>query len=127
MLNESSLMAFLDCDQLIRCEEVFEHKGRLWVFLELMDGGDITKIVVSKRGDFSEAFVKYTLYSVALGLKKMHFHNILHRDIKSDNIFCRANGDIKLADLGFSVFLTEQKAYRDTQRGTPSWISPEIA
>ena len=56
----------------------------------------------------------------------MHNKNILHRDIKSDNILVRPNGEIKLADLGFSVFLSEQEAYRKSQRGTPSWVSPEI-
>ena len=44
---------------------------------------------------------------MAQGLKAMHDKNILHRDIKSDNILCNAQGDIKVADLGFSVFLTE--------------------
>ena len=73
-----------------------------------MEGGDLTNIIVHKRGNFSEDFCKYSLYQVALGLQGMHSHNILHRDIKSDNILCRPNGEIKIADLGFSVFLTEQ-------------------
>lgn len=106
MINECSLISFLDSEQLIRCEEVYDYQDRLWIFLELMEGGDLTNIILAKRGDFSEAFVKFTLFQVAQGLKKMHSYNILHRDIKSDNIFCRPNGDIKLADLGFSVFLT---------------------
>ena len=57
----------------------------------------------------------------------MHNKNILHRDIKSDNILCSPDGRVKLADLGLSVFLSEQQQYRDTRRGTPSWFSPEIA
>lgn len=112
---------------MIRCEEVYEYQNRFWVFIELMDGGSFTKIVLDRRGDLSEDFCKYSLYQVALGLQAMHKHNILHRDIKSDNILCRANGEIKIADLGFSVFLTEQQEYRQTQKGSPSWISPEIA
>lgn len=95
--------------------------------MELMDGGELTKIIIDKNGSFSEDFIKYTLFKVALGLQKMHSYNILHRDIKSDNILCSHNGDIKIADMGFSVFLSEQQQYRSTQLGTPSWISPEIA
>ena len=95
--------------------------------MELMEGGELTKIIIGKNGNFSEEFIKYSLFKVALGLQKMHSHNILHRDIKSDNILCRPNGEIKIADMGFSVFLSEQQQYRSTQRGTPSWISPEIA
>ena len=40
---------------------------------------------------------------------------------------CDRTGEIKIADLGFSVFLSEQQAYRKTKRGTPNWVSPEIA
>ena len=57
--------------------------------------------------NFNADFIKYTLYAVAKGLKDMHKNNVLHRDIKSDNILFRADGDIKIADLGLSVFLHE--------------------
>ena len=106
IINECSLMAYLDCDQLLRCEEVYDYQDRLWVFLELMES-DLTKIVVAKNGDFSLEFIKYTLYRVAQGVRRMHQHNILHRDLKSDNILCNSTGEIKVSDLGFSVFLSE--------------------
>ena len=73
-----------------------------------MEGGDLTKIIVERQGNLTENFCKFSLYQVALGLQSMHSRNILHRDIKSDNILCRPNGDVKIADMGFSVFLTEQ-------------------
>ena len=57
----------------------------------------------------------------------MHNRNVLHRDIKSDNILSSMDGNIKLADLGFSVCLSKQEEYRKTKRGTPNWVSPEIA
>ncbi len=87
----------------------------------------MTQIILDKNGGFTEDFCKWSLYQVAQGLQAMHSKNVLHRDIKSDNILCRPNGDIKVADMGFSVFLSEQDQYRQTQKGTPSWVSPEIA
>lgn len=87
----------------------------------------MTDIILERRGNFSEDFVRWSLYQVAKGLAAMHSKNVLHRDIKSDNILCRPSGDVKLADLGFSVFLSEQTQYRMSQKGTPSWVSPEIA
>ena len=63
---------------------------------------------------------------VAMGLREMHQMNILHRDIKSDNILCSTDGQIKIADLGFSVSLTQQDAFRRTRMGTAQWVSPEI-
>ena len=62
----------------------------------------------------------------AKGLAEMHKQGILHRDIKSDNILCNRSGDIKLADLDISVFLTEEQPYRNTFCGTDEWMSPEI-
>ena len=52
---------------------------------------------------------------------------MLHRDIKSENILIRKNGDIKIADLGLSVFLHEQQMFRNSLKGTTNWFSPEIA
>lgn len=67
----------------------------------------MTKIVLAKNGAVSEDFCKWSLYQVALGLQGMHKHNVLHRDIKSDNILCDSDGTIKIADMGFSIFLSE--------------------
>ena len=91
-----------------------------------MEGGAITNIIVSKRGGYSEEFCKYSLYQVALGLKEMHSKNVLHRDIKSDNILCSPEGQIKISDLGFSTSLSQEEAYRRTRMGTAQWVSPEI-
>ena len=57
----------------------------------------------------------------------MHKEHVLHRDIKSENILIRKNGDIKIADLGLSVFLNEEQMFRNSMKGTKNWFSPEIA
>ena len=86
----------------------------------------MTDIVCNEYKTYSEDFCRYSLYKVALGLSKMHARQVLHRDIKSDNILTSASGEIKITDLGFSVFLSEQNEYRKTKKGTPNWVSPEI-
>ena len=72
-------------------------------------------------------FCRYNLFNVLLGLDDMHKKNVLHRDIKSDNILSNSEGEVRVADLGFSNFLSDKDKYRKTQGGTMNWIAPEIA
>ena len=127
VINECSLINHLNTPYIVSCEEVFEFDNRIWVFLELMEGGDLAHIVMKSSDTYTEDFCKYSLLMVARGLKVMHDNNVLHRDIKSENILCRPDGTVKIADLGLSVFLHEQQMFRNSLKGTANWFSPEIA
>ena len=74
-----------------------------------MDQGAMTDICIEDNENYSEDFCKYSLYKVARGLLAMHNKNVLHRDIKSDNVLYSLDGQIKITDLGFSCFLSEQE------------------
>ena len=92
-----------------------------------MDGGSMEHIVQDYYLKYSEAFCKYTLFNVAKGLLALHTQNVIHRDIKSDNILCKLNGEIKITDLGCSVLLHKAQAHRNTMAiGTDNWVAPEI-
>lgn len=92
-----------------------------------MEHGSMTNICIEDNENYSEEFCRYSLFKVAKGLNAMHNKNVLHRDIKSDNILYNGDGEIKITDLGFTCFLSEQAKWRQTKKGTPNWISPEIA
>ena len=92
----------------MKCEQAFFFSERLWIILELIDGGAFTPIVEELEGKCSEDFCRYTLYRTVKGIYELHQQNIIHRDIKSDNILCKANGEVKIADFGFAVMLTKQ-------------------
>ena len=115
-----------DCDAVVRCIDAFDYSKRIWIILELMDGGSFTDICERFEGNYSENFCKYTMYKVMHSLKALHSQNIIHRDIKSDNILCKNNGEIKLADFGYAVILTQQQKTRASRKGTPCWLAPEV-
>lgn len=63
---------------------------------------------------------------MCVGAKHIHDKRVLHRDLKSKNIFLTENGTIKLGDFGSAFILNSSKAYAHTYVGTPYYVAPEI-
>lgn len=125
--NELGIMQMCkDNDNVIQCYEAFDYRQRLWIFLEYMDGGCLTPIVEERKGNISEGVCSYILYQTLKGLHSLHKRNIVHRDIKSDNILVSENGDLKLADFGYAAQLTQEKSKRSSKVGTVCWMAPEL-
>ena len=73
---------------------------------------------------FKENTIWTFFIQMLIGLKTLHEHNIMHRDLKSANIFLMKNGIIKLGDLNVAKILKNELLY--SQTGTPYYASPEV-
>jgi serine/threonine protein kinase len=125
--NELAVMTKCkDNENVIKCYDAYDYKSRLWFFLEYMDAGCLTPIVEERKGKISESVCAYILYHTLSGLYSLHRRNIVHRDIKSDNILINNQGDLKLADFGYAAQLTLERDNRTTKVGTVCWMAPEL-
>ena len=85
--NEVGIMMMCQDDEcILKCIDAYDHKERLWVFLELMEVGAITHMLSENRGKIGEKVCAYILRRVLEGLDYLHSKGVIHRDIKSDNI-----------------------------------------
>ena len=128
--NEVRLLASLDHPNIIGYKEAFfdDKSKTLNIVMEYADGGDLsTKIkeIRKKNTYFEEEKIWSTLIQILEGLKYLHQSCIIHRDLKSANIFLTKNGCVKIGDLNVSKILSRMGT-ASTQTGTPYFASPEI-
>ena len=73
----------------------------------------------------SEEFIWKVFIQVVKGLKSMHDLNIMHRDLKSANVFLNSDETVKLGDMNVSK-VASKEGLNFTQTGTPYYASPEV-
>ena len=128
-LNEVRLLASVKSNYVISYKEAFfdEKDSTLGIVMEFADGGDLyQKIVEHKKTAtfFEEQDIWKIFIQLVKGLKALHDLKILHRDLKSANVFLLKDGTAKLGDLNVSKVARRGLGY--TQTGTPYYASPEV-
>ena len=128
-LNEVRILASVNSPFVISYKESFidEKDQTLCIVMEYADEGDLfQKITLYKKlhVTFDENDVWKIFIQITKGLHDLHEFNILHRDLKSANVFLFRDGTAKLGDLNVSKI--SFRGLGCTQTGTPYYASPEV-
>ena len=97
--------------------------------MEYADAGDLSMVVKRQRElkqYLPESDILSWFVQIALGLQYIHKKNILHRDLKTQNIFVTSKKLVKIGDFGISKWLSHTLDLATTAIGTPHYLSPEI-
>ncbi|KAI7819247.1 kinase-like domain-containing protein [Gamsiella multidivaricata] len=125
VVNEILVMKESTNPNIVNYLDSFLVKGQeLWVVMEYMEGGALTDVIDNNK--LSESQIACICFETCKGLQHLHSQNIIHRDIKSDNVLMDPYGHVKITDFGFCAKLTDQKNKRATMVGTPYWMAPEV-
>jgi len=128
-LNEIRILASVKSKNVISYKEAFfdEKDSSLGIVMEYADNGDLFQLITERKKTknyFTEQEVWKVFIQLLNGLKALHDFKILHRDIKSANVFLFKGGICKLGDLNVSKVARKGLGY--TQTGTPYYASPEV-
>ncbi|XP_063280363.1 serine/threonine-protein kinase Nek1 isoform X12 [Prinia subflava] len=125
--REVAVLANMKHPNIVLCRESFKENGCLYIVMDYCEGGDLFKKINAQKGIlFSEDQILDWFVQICLALKHIHDRKILHRDIKSQNIFLTKDGTIQLGDFGIARVLNSTAELARTCIGTPYYLSPEI-
>ena len=126
--NEASILKKINCKFIVKYYESFEENNTFNIIMEYCEKGTLSSLISTlkkKNKHLKENQIWNFFIQISIGLSYLHNKKILHRDLKTKNIFLTKNLNIKIGDLGIAKILKE-KNHTNTLIGTPFYLSPEI-
>jgi MAP/microtubule affinity-regulating kinase len=125
VLYETDLMKRFNHPNITKILEVFHDEDYMLIIMEYINGGNLFSFV-KKRRKLNEKMAKFLFRQIILGIKHIHSQNIVHRDIKLENILIDLNNNIKICDFGIGKILESSDELLYDRCGTPMYMAPEI-
>jgi serine/threonine protein kinase len=123
ILLERDLLSKMNHPFIVNMHFSFQDINSLYLVMDLITGKDL-RYHLSQKKKFSSEISKFFLACTILGLEYIHYNNILHRDIKPDNLVIDKNGYVKITDFGISREIG--KLIKGESSGTPGYMAPEV-
>mmetsp|Transcript_91962 Transcript_91962/g.145458 ORF Transcript_91962/g.145458 Transcript_91962/m.145458 type:complete len:395 (+) Transcript_91962:131-1315(+) len=128
-INEVRVLSCLKHPYIVSYRESFSENSTLAIVMDYADGGDLYQKIgrTRKAGQqLQERQIVRWFTEASLALKYMHDKHVLHRDLKTQNLFLTSSDRLRVGDFGISKVLESTAAFAKTAIGTPYYLSPEI-
>jgi len=125
--REIAALKTLNHPNLVQFFGLFSLHNEMYIVTEYIPGGTVRKCIEKDKGETTWASRVKMANDVASAISFLHSRNIIHRDIKSENLLLTETGDVKLCDFGLSRNVAEpKKRQRMTLCGTDDFMAPEV-
>uniref|UniRef100_A0A8C1UB61 MAP/microtubule affinity-regulating kinase 3 n=1 Tax=Cyprinus carpio TaxID=7962 RepID=A0A8C1UB61_CYPCA len=124
LFREVRIMKGLNHPNIVQLFEVIETEKTLYLVMEYASGGEVFDYLVS-HGRMKEKDARAKFRQIVSAVHYCHQKNIVHRDLKAENLLLDADSNIKIADFGFSNEFTLGSKL-DTFCGSPPYAAPEL-
>lgn len=121
--REIEIQSHLRHPNILRLYGYFYDQNRVYLILEYAKGGELYK-ELQRLGCFNQRRAATYIFCLAEALKYCHSKHVIHRDIKPENLLLGLNGELKIADFGWSVHAPHSR--RTTMCGTLDYLPPEM-
>uniref|UniRef100_W5KPR1 SNF-related serine/threonine-protein kinase n=1 Tax=Astyanax mexicanus TaxID=7994 RepID=W5KPR1_ASTMX len=126
LLQEVRCMKLVQHPNVVRLYEVIDTQSKLYLILELGDGGDMYDYILRHEGGVAEETAKVHFAQIVRAIAYCHRLHVVHRDLKPENVvFFRQQGTVKLTDFGFSNHF-QPGTMLMTSCGSLAYSAPEI-
>uniref|UniRef100_A0A674AW70 Serine/threonine-protein kinase n=1 Tax=Salmo trutta TaxID=8032 RepID=A0A674AW70_SALTR len=126
--NEVAILQNLHHPGIVNLECMFETPERVFVVMEKLHGDMLEMILSSEKSKLPERVTKFLVTQILVALRHLHFKNIVHCDLKPENVLLASAEpfpQVKLCDFGFARIIGE-KSFRRSVVGTPAYLAPEV-
>ncbi|XP_078174500.1 protein kinase superfamily protein isoform X2 [Carex rostrata] len=127
LLSEVSILSHINHPNIISYLDFMQDAGKIYLILEYCPGGDLSAYI-HRHGRVPEATAKHFMRQLASGLQVLRDNNVVHRDLKPQNILLSTNDEsavLKIADFGFAKSLNPY-SMAETLCGSPLYMAPEV-
>jgi MAP/microtubule affinity-regulating kinase len=108
LFREVSIMKILNHPNIVKLYEVIETEKTLYLVMEYINNGEVFEYLV-KNGRMKENIARQKFRQIVSAVQYLHSKNIIHRDLKAENLLLDSNLDVKIVDFGFSNTYVEGK------------------
>ncbi|CAD8147889.1 unnamed protein product [Paramecium octaurelia] len=122
--NEIKVLRTCNNDNIIKLYDIKKTANNIYLIMEYCNEGDLSQYIKQKKFLLEEEAVDYLL-QILNGFKTLVKNKIMHRDFKLANIL-KHDGNIKIADFGFSKLLNDNQGLATTMLGSPLNMAPEV-